>query len=64
VIVDSSALLAILREEPPAEQCLQTLLISPLNRIAAATFLEAAIVADRILLREGGNRVQPGTPER
>jgi ribonuclease VapC len=48
VIVDSSALLAIIRDEPMAAMCLQTLLGSPENRISAASYLEAAIVADRL----------------
>jgi ribonuclease VapC len=47
VIVDSSALLAIVLDEPLSARCLQTLLESPTNRISAASFLEAAIVVDR-----------------
>jgi ribonuclease VapC len=48
VIVDSSALLAIIHDEPMAAMCLQTMLDSPENRISAASYLEAAIVADRL----------------
>jgi ribonuclease VapC len=48
VIVDSSALVAIIRGEPAGVLCLQALLDSRANRISAATFLEAAIVADRL----------------
>jgi ribonuclease VapC len=48
VIVDSSALLAIIRDEPLAAVCLQTMLSSSANLISAASYLEAAIVADRI----------------
>jgi ribonuclease VapC len=48
VIVDSSALLAIIRDEPSSASCLQTLLSTPANRMSAATFLEAAIVVDRL----------------
>ncbi len=48
MIVDSSALLAIILGEPLAERCLQSLLDSSANRMSAASFLEAAIVADRL----------------
>jgi ribonuclease VapC len=48
LIVDSSALLAIIRDEPMAVACLQTMLDSQENRISAASYLEAAIVADRL----------------
>ncbi len=48
MIVDSSALLAIIRDEPMAAMCLQTMLDSQENRISAASYLEAAIVADRL----------------
>ena len=48
MIVDSSAMLAIIRDEPMAAMCLRTLLNSQENRISAASYLEAAIVADRL----------------
>ena len=48
MIVDSSALMAIVLDEPQAAACLRALLESPANRMPAATFLEAAIVADRL----------------
>jgi ribonuclease VapC len=48
VIVDSSALLAIIRDEPLAAVCLQAMLGSSANLISAASYLEAAIVADRL----------------
>jgi ribonuclease VapC len=48
VIVDSSAMLAIIRDEPMAATCLQTLLNSQENRISAASYLEASIMADRL----------------
>ena len=47
MIVDSSALVTIICDEPAAKACLQALLDSPVNRMSAATFLEAAIVVDR-----------------
>jgi ribonuclease VapC len=47
VIVDSSALVTIIREEPGFSSYLDRLLTSPKNRMSAATFLEAAIVIDR-----------------
>ena len=48
MIVDSSALLAIVLDEPSSARCLQTLLESPINLMSAASFLEAAIVVDRL----------------
>jgi ribonuclease VapC len=47
VIVDSSALIAILNEEPAAAACLEALLTSSGVRMSAANLLEAAIVMDR-----------------
>ncbi len=47
MIVDSSALVAIVLREPSAAACLEALLESPSNRMSAATFLEAAIVVER-----------------
>jgi ribonuclease VapC len=47
VIVDSSALVTIIREESGFSSYLDRLLTSPKNRMSAATFLEAAIVIDR-----------------
>jgi ribonuclease VapC len=47
VIVDSSALVTIIREEPGFLSYLDRLLASPRNRVSAATFLETAIVIDR-----------------
>jgi ribonuclease VapC len=48
VIVDASALITIVLEESGFESHLETLLRSPTNRMSAATFLEAAIVVDRL----------------
>jgi ribonuclease VapC len=48
VIVDASALITIVLEEFGFEAYLETLLQSPANRMSAATFLEAAIVVDRL----------------
>jgi ribonuclease VapC len=47
VIVDSSALVTIIREEPGFSSYLDRLLASPKTRMSAAAFLEAAIVIDR-----------------
>jgi ribonuclease VapC len=47
VIVDSSAIIAIVTEEPGSEVYLRALLASPSRRVSAATLLEAAIVVDR-----------------
>jgi ribonuclease VapC len=46
MIVDSSALLAILRQEPEALVCLDALSRAGVRRISAANWLEAAIVID------------------
>jgi ribonuclease VapC len=47
VIVDSSALVAILRDEPEAEAFAQALDTAPRCLMSAASFLETAIVVDR-----------------
>ena len=46
MIVDTSALLAILRDEPEAAACARAIESVPIRRISAANFLEAAIVID------------------
>ena len=46
MIVDSSALLAILRSEPEARICAQVIERASSRRISAANFLETAIVID------------------
>jgi ribonuclease VapC len=48
VIVDSSAIVAISREEPSFQTYLEAVLRSPVPRISAANLLEAAIVIDRL----------------
>lgn len=48
MIVDASALITVVLEESGFETHLETLLRSPTNRMSAATFLEAAIVVDRL----------------
>ena len=47
MIVDSSALIAILNEESLASRCLEALLASPTTLMSAANLLEAAIAMDR-----------------
>lgn len=47
MIVDSSAIIAIVIEEPGSELYLEPLLASPARRVSAATLLEAAIIVDR-----------------
>jgi ribonuclease VapC len=47
VIVDSSALIAVLRDEPEAEAFAQALDAAPRCLLSAANFLETAIVVDR-----------------
>lgn len=46
MIVDSSALIAILRHEPEAQTCAQALERAAIRRISAANLLEAAVVID------------------
>jgi ribonuclease VapC len=46
VIVDSSAVIAILYGEPEARACIEAIYAAPECRISAANFLEAAIIID------------------
>lgn len=46
MIVDTSAIVAILRKEPEAHQCADLLTNAERSRISAASYLEAAIVID------------------
>ena len=46
MIVDSSALLAVVLKEPDEERFARALLGAPSLRISAANWVEAAIVAD------------------
>ena len=47
MIVDTSALIAIVRQESDAHSYAAAIEASPVNRISAATFLEVSIVIDR-----------------
>jgi ribonuclease VapC len=46
MIIDTSALNAILRDEPEAAACAEAIEAAPHRRISAANFVEAAIVID------------------
>jgi ribonuclease VapC len=46
MIVDASALIAILRDEPEAAACAKAIEAAPHRRISAANYVEAAIVID------------------
>jgi ribonuclease VapC len=46
VIVDASALIAILRDEPEARLCAEAIERAGIRRISAANFVEAAIIID------------------
>ena len=46
MIVDSSAIIAILRNEPDAAAMAEALQAAPVRRISAVTYVEAAVVAD------------------
>lgn len=48
MIVDSSALVAILKEEPEADALVKALTDATTRRISAATFVETAVVVDRL----------------
>ena len=72
MIVDASALIAILRNEPEAEAFARAIDAVPRCRISAANFIEAAIVVDRSrssiparrlddLLRETAIAIEPVT---
>lgn len=74
MIVDSSALLAILRAEPEAADCARAIEAAGRRRISAANFLETAIVIDGSrdpiasrrfdeLLREAEFLIEPVTEE-
>jgi ribonuclease VapC len=74
MIIDTSALLAILRDEPEAPSCARAIAEAATRRISAASFLEAAIVTDASrdpiagrrlddLLRVGGIAIESVTEE-
>ncbi len=46
MIIDTSALIAILRREPDARTFMEAVEAASIRRISAATFVEAAIVVD------------------
>ena len=46
MIVDTSAIIAILRDEPTAPRCALAIERAPVRRISAANYLEAAVVID------------------
>ena len=46
MIVDTSAIIAILRDEPEAEACARALENSVVRRLSAANFVEAAVIID------------------
>jgi ribonuclease VapC len=47
MIIDTSALIAILRDEPEAAACAEAIEAAPHRRISAANFVEGAIFIDR-----------------
>jgi len=70
VIIDTSALVAILRAEPDAPVYAAAIAAHPTRRISAVTFVETAIVVDGSrdpvasrklddLIREAGIRIEP-----
>ena len=74
MIIDTSALLAVLRDEPEARACARAIRLADSRRISAASYLEASIVIDaqrdpiasrRLdeFIRLAGIRVEPVTLE-
>lgn len=74
MIVDTSALMAIILDEPEAEACALAIEEATISRMSAANWLEAGIVVDAIgdaiasrrldeLIRQAGIRIEPLTPE-
>ena len=73
MIVDSSALIAILRNEPDASAIAEALQQAPFRHISAVTYVEAAVVADNgrnpllsrrfdNLIRDAQVSLEPVTP--
>jgi ribonuclease VapC len=46
MIVDASAVIAILRDEPEAHACARAIAAARIRRISAVSFVEAAVVVD------------------
>ncbi len=46
MIVDTSALIAILRDEPEAGACARAIESSAIRRVSAGNFVEAALIID------------------
>ena len=46
MIVDSSTIIAVLRDEPDAAAIAEALQRAPIRRVSAVTYVEAAVVAD------------------
>lgn len=46
MIVDTSAIIAILRSEPPALLCARAIAVAAVRRVSAVSFVEAAVVID------------------
>jgi ribonuclease VapC len=46
MIVDSSTIIAVLRDEPDAAAIVEALQRAPIRRVSAVTYVEAAVVAD------------------
>ncbi|MBI5114340.1 MAG: type II toxin-antitoxin system VapC family toxin [Rhodovulum sp.] len=47
MIVDTSALIAILKDEPDARRYTDAIEAAPVRRLSAASYVEAGVVADR-----------------
>jgi ribonuclease VapC len=72
MIIDTSALVAILRDEPEAQRCALAIESHSIRRMSAANFVEAAVVIDASrdpiasrrfdeLMKEAGISIEPLT---
>ena len=68
MIIDTSALVAILRDEPEAKDCALAIERNRNRRVSAANFFEAALVIDGVVAGLGYNqrfaKGQPGAARR
>jgi ribonuclease VapC len=46
MIIDASAIIAILREEPEARSCAEAIAVASSRRVSAVSYVEAAVVID------------------
>jgi uncharacterized protein with PIN domain len=72
MIIDTSAIIAILRDEPEAISCARAIADATMRRVSAVNFVEAAVVIDasrdptatRRLMSSSGKQTSPSNPSR